>query len=986
MRDFDQGDHHLVPAAPGPTMAPAGHAPVVALPDAAAAPALAVSPDAVPLPGAGERMGQYEIIRELGRGGMGAVYIARDTRLGRRVAIKLTLTDRTDLTARFLLEAQATARCQHEHIVVIHDVDEHHGHPYIVLEYLRGGPITRFFGAAMAAGRAVELMVPVVRALAFAHGQGIVHRDLKPDNIFLTESGTIKVLDFGLAKLVQAASPEALALTREELARMAASAPAGPGSLVSPMLTQRGMILGTIPYMAPEQWGGEMDHRTDIWAVGVMLFEMVTGRHPLAELQGWNLGISVSTLDEPMPAVRSVSAAVPDELAAVIDRCLAKHVAQRMPTARALLDALEPLLPTRAARSLGADQSPYAGLGAFQEADAGRFFGRTRDIAAATARLQDRPLLGVIGASGAGKSSFVRAGIVPALKQSGEPWTTLVIRPGRQPLDALAHLVTPMLGTAPDDQDHGNATVVGDIGEHRLVRARLLAEPGYLGTVLRSRARHAGQKILLFVDQLEELYTLVPDERERLAFTACLASVADDATAPLRVVIAMRSDFLDRVTEDQGFLSELSRGLYFLRPPDRDGLRDALLQPAELAGYGFENAAMVEHMLDHLERTPGALPLLQFAAARLWEQRNHERRLLTDEAYRALGGITGALASHADAVIAQLPAGAQGLARTLLLRLVTPERTRAMVTMGELSEIIAAPAGDAAGHGGHGGHAELAGLVDRLVHARLLVVQAGTGEGAAPTVEIVHESLIHTWPLLLRWLDESHEDTVFLTELRQAARQWDTRGRPAGLLWRGEAADHARRWMRHYRGALTHLQQAFLQAAFDLEARAGRARQLLVTGAIVVLLALVAAAGVALVLIRDAQKEALAQAAMAQKAETQVREQLARVQAEERARRAAEERERKAREAVEAAGVQVEHSNAELARKNLELGEALVHANEARRRADASASAAERAKTETERANERLQRLLDRERDRVRLLERGGGTMLERLGQEDLGR
>jgi eukaryotic-like serine/threonine-protein kinase len=143
---------------------------------------------------------------------------------------------------------------------------------------------------------------------------------------------------------------------------------------------------------------------------------------------------------------------------------------------------------------------------------------------------------------------------------------------------------------------------------------------------------------------------------------------------------------------------------------------------------------------------------------------------------------------------------------------------------------------------------------------------------------------------------------VFLTELRQAARQWESRGRPAGLLWRGEAADQAWLWMRHYRGALTPLQQQFLEAAFDVEARAGRLRQLLVAGVIVVLLVLVAAGGMALVLIRDAQKEAVAQAAMARQAKLHVREQLARVQAEERACRTAEQREHAAREAAEAAG------------------------------------------------------------------------------------
>ncbi len=871
---------------------------------------------------------------------------------------------------------------------------EHGGNPYLVLEFLQGSPLTKYLGAPLPAGRVVELLLPVVRALVFAHAQGIVHRDLKPDNVLLAESGTVKVLDFGLAKIVQSSAADRAPLGRDELARRAeaeaagtGSGAGGAGSLASPGLTQRGSIMGTIPYMAPEQWlGVDIDHRADLWAVGIMLFEMVTGRHPLPHVQGWQLGMNVSTLDEPMPSVRAASASVPDELAAVIDRCLAKPVDARMHTAQALLDALEPLQPTRAARGLRADQRPYAGLGAFQEADAGRFFGRARDIAAACARLRDQPLLGVVGASGVGKSSFVRAGVVPGLKQSGEAWTSLVLRPGRQPLDALAHMVVPMLGSLSEDELDGGSTMA-DLGEHRMVRARLYSQPGYLGTVLRSRARHAGQRMLLFIDQLEELYTLCDDQRERLAFTACLASVADDATAPLRVVIAMRSDLLDRVAEDADFLGELGKGLYFLRAPDREGLRDALLQPAELAGYRFEAPAMVEHMLDALEGTSGALPLLQFAAARLWELRDRERRMLTEAAYGALGGITGALATHADTVMAELPGGSLGLAKAVFLRLVTPERTRALVTLDELSELVAQPAERAA----------LSQLVDRLVHARLLVVQIGASTGATPggasagaapgaTVELVHESLIQTWPVLLRWLDEGHGDSVFLTELRQAARQWEARGRPGGLLWRGESVEQARGWMRHYRGALTPLQQEFLQAAFDLEERFARRRRWLVAGVIATLTIMMAAAIVALVLIRDAQKEAVAQAAVARQAEERVREQLARVQAEERARRMAEERERSARQAAERAGVQVEQTNEELARKNQELGQALVHATEARRRADASAPAAEQARAETLRANEQLRRSLDRERERVEQLQKKGGAVFDQPTDEELNR
>src|SRR5258706_3947902 len=150
----------------------------------------------------GAKIGQYELIRELGRGGMGVVYAARDTRLGRRVAIKFVLQATGEVAQRFLIEARSLARCEHPNIVVIHAADEHAGSPYLVLEFLEGHSLRDVMAAAprLPATRVVELILPAARALARAHELHIVHRDLKPENVFLPTAGPIKALDFGIAE------------------------------------------------------------------------------------------------------------------------------------------------------------------------------------------------------------------------------------------------------------------------------------------------------------------------------------------------------------------------------------------------------------------------------------------------------------------------------------------------------------------------------------------------------------------------------------------------------------------------------------------------------------------------------------------------------------------------------------------------------------------------------------------------------------------
>jgi serine/threonine protein kinase len=891
----------------------------------------------------GTRIHQYELVRELGRGGMGCVYAARDTKLGRKVAIKFLLHATKNVAERFLREARATAQCSHDNIVIVHAVDEHDGMPYMVLEYLEGQPLAQLVRAArLPPGRAVEVALPIARALDRAHAMDIIHRDLKPENVFVTTSGQIKVLDFGIAKARGGAES-----TRKQ----------DPTALVAELgLTREGALVGTLPYMSPEQLGvDEVDHRTDLWALGVLLFEMVAGRHPVEPLTAANVINTLSDADAAMPLVRDVAPDVPDPLARLIDGLLRKRKAERVATAAEVVHRLEALLPGKAGRTLAEGESPYPGLVPFQEADADRYFGRARDVARMVARIRERPLTGVVGPSGIGKSSFVRAGVGPALKASGEPWEVVTLRPGRNPLAALASVLQRLT-------TRSGERLADDVREHAGFVEQLRGAPGTLGTLLRARAREAAQRILLFVDQFEELYTLVDDRAERLAFTAALSGVADDAATPLRVVVSMRADFLDRIAEDPRFMDELGRGLVLLGQPSRAELRDALVQPVEMLAFHFETDAMIDDMLDALDGTPGALPLLQFAAAKLWDARDRTRRVLAASSYAAMGGVVGALAAHADEVLLGLDPAAQKIARGIFQRLVTPERTRAIVERADLADL--AP-----------DRGEVARTIDQLVAARLLVVQT-RGDEAGGTVEIAHESLIDRWPTLRRWLDEDQEDAALAAQLYTAGKQWDARGRPAGLLWRGEALDEARRWARRRPRELPPRDRAFLDAALALASRAVRRRRIALVGAFVLLAAIAAGAVIAMFQIRDAERDARASATRteeqmrrADRARQEAQDALAARDRQEQERRKADERAATARAAASAAQTQVQQSHEDLEKANTELRRALDSAQAAEARATASSTKAEKARADAVRASEALQQALDREKARVQELE-----------------
>jgi eukaryotic-like serine/threonine-protein kinase len=277
---------------------------------------------------AGTKLGPYEIVKPLGAGGMGEVYRAKDTRLGREVAIKLlpeSFAKDADRLWRFEQEARAVAALNHPNILAIHDVAENNGAPFLVSEFLEGNSLRQELNrSALPMRRAVDYGTQIAQGLAAAHDKGIIHRDLKPENIFVTQDGRLKILDFGLAKLSKLESAADGDATLEAATKE----------------TSPGVILGTVGYMSPEQVKGEAaDARSDIFALGTILYEMLTGSR--AFQRNTSAETMTAILKEDPPEMSAPSRSVVPALERIVRRCLEKKPLQRFQSARDLAFALE---------------------------------------------------------------------------------------------------------------------------------------------------------------------------------------------------------------------------------------------------------------------------------------------------------------------------------------------------------------------------------------------------------------------------------------------------------------------------------------------------------------------------------------------------------------------------------------------------------------------------------------------------------------------
>jgi WD40 repeat protein len=445
----------------------------------------------------------------------------------------------------------------------------------------------------------------------------------------------------------------------------------------------------------------------------------------------------------------------------------------------------------------GSDQPPpYVGLTPLQTTDADRFFGRERLVAELVTRLARQRLVAVFGASGAGKSSLLRAGLLPAIRSgalaepssaedagdgvtAGAP-ATLLFSPGPRPLEELAIHLSGFTGETPGrllTELGGDPRAV-----HRLVRQAATERPDEVGLVI-------------VVDQFEEVFTLGADPQERTRFVDLLVTAATADESLVRVVLGVRADFYGHCKALPALLDAMRDGQVAVGPMSGDELRRAITQPAVRAGCVVENA-LVSRLVGDATGQPAVLPLLSHALLETWRRRRGNTLTLTG--YEAAGGIERAIAQTAERAWADFDAGQRRIARQVFLRLTA---------LGEGTEDTKRRAGrdqlDRLGP-------DAPEVLERLAAARLLTLGRNS-------VEIAHEALIRCWPRLQEWLTTDREGLRVHRQLTEAARAWEALGRETAALYRGTRLMLATDWSTRDEELLSPVEREFLAASLAAE-------------------------------------------------------------------------------------------------------------------------------------------------------------------------
>ncbi len=461
----------------------------------------------------------------------------------------------------------------------------------------------------------------------------------------------------------------------------------------------------------------------------------------------------------------------------------------------------ETLVLRREVHTVG--ECPYRGLAAFREQDALFYHGREKFAQQLVEALKQRSLVGVIlGSSGTGKSSLVHAGLYPRLRDEGD-WLILDFRPGRQPFESLANTLSTALEPNLSETDRL-------IESHKLADALISGELPLKSVLEQILSKHPKEnRLLLFLDQFEELYTLFPDPELRHQFVDMLlegvSPVESPKISPFVLLTTLRADFMGQVLSHRPLADVLQDGTFIIGPMNRDELQTVIQDPAEKQGAAFE-PGLVNRILDDVGEEPGNLPLLEFALTLMWDQL--DEGWFTHAAYENIGRVEGALARHAEKVFNSLSEVEKEIAKRIFIQLVQPgqgtEDTRRIATSNEIGS-------------------ENWALIHDLANERLVVT--GRNEEGVETVELVHEAMILGWDRFHRLIDADRSFRIWQEGLRAAIRGWQASDGDEGALLRGVPLSQASAWLDERRVDLSIMEIDYIQASLDLREREQNRRE-----------------------------------------------------------------------------------------------------------------------------------------------------------------
>ena len=817
----------------------------------------------------GKQLKGYQLEERIGDGGFGVVYRAKQTTIEREVAVKIILpkyANNPDFVRRFEIEAQLIARLEHPHITPLIDYWRNPNGAYLVMRYLRGGSVREMLmKSRLELLRISGLVDQLASALDFAHRNHVIHRDIKPANILLDEDGNGYLADFGIAKDLKGVVDGKTAVDS---------------------------VIGSLDYISPEQARSEpVTSKTDIYSLGVTLYEMITGEHPYKDASA--VERLYKHINEPLPEITNLPDGLQDTVNEIIQRATAKDPAQRYPHIMALAiafrqsiaeedkkqsDSVVELLTLREQETLSyiisgmsnreiADKmtvtlstvkwhisqlykklevrsrvqaivrarelnlvidgfnqqitsqatkiadislpepdNPYKGLYAFQTTDAQDFFGRQdlTDLLIKRMTSTDayRRFLAVVGPSGSGKSSLVKAGLIPALWKgairNSEKWFVVDMIPGTHPMDKLE---TALIRVATHQSGNLREQLTRD--ERGLLRVADIILPG------------DDTELVIVVDQFEEVFTLVESEIIRQKFLDLLRAAVSDVRSRVRVIVTLRADYYDRPLHYPDFGALIRAQMETILPLSAMGLERAIRGPAERVGVTFEQG-LVEQIISEVNYQSGALPLLQYALTELFDRR--VGRLLTNDAYQKIGGAVGALANRADDIYEGLTTEAQVLTQQMLMRMVTlgegAEDTRRRVLHAELLSLSKQTD-------------LIEEIIDQFAAYRLFSLDHDP-ETRQPTVEVAHEAILREWERLRLWLNESRDDIRLQQQLSYVTSDWRNANQDNSFLLRGTRLEQFSKWVKETPFTLTQQEHAFVEASVkqrEKEQREEQARQ-----------------------------------------------------------------------------------------------------------------------------------------------------------------